>query len=141
AGQRAFHGDTAADTMTAILTKEPPELSGTNAAIHPGLDRIVRHCLEKNPEERFHSAHDLAFDLEALSGVSAAGAVAAIRAPAARKGMLLPILAALAVVGAAAAGLFIGKKMWERPLPVFQQLTFRRGEIPSARFGADGQTI
>jgi Tol biopolymer transport system component len=141
AGRRAFHGDTAADTMTAILTKEPDELSGTNAAIHPGLDRIVRHCLEKNPEERFHSAHDLAFDLEALSGVSAAGAVAAIRAPAARRGMLLPILAALAVVGAAAAGLFIGKKMWERPLPVFQQLTFRRGEIPSAHFAADGQTI
>ncbi|HZI66739.1 MAG TPA: serine/threonine-protein kinase, partial [Thermoanaerobaculia bacterium] len=76
AGRRAFHGDTAADTMTAILTKEPPELSGTNAAVHPGLDRIVRHCLEKNPEERFHSAHDLAFDLEALSGVSGAGAVA-----------------------------------------------------------------
>src|SRR6266542_3036360 len=51
-GRRAFHGDTAADTMTAILTKEPPDLSGKDAAIHPGLDRIVRHCLEKNPEER-----------------------------------------------------------------------------------------
>jgi Tol biopolymer transport system component len=141
AGRRAFRGDTAADTMTAILTKEPDELSGTNAAIHPGLDRIVRHCLEKNPEERFHSAHDLAFDLEALSGVSAAGAVAAIPARAARKNRYLPLLAGVAVLVAAAAGLFAGKRIWERPLPVFQQLTFRRGEIPSARFGADGQTI
>ena len=70
-GQRAFRGDTAADTITAILTKEPPELSQTNKEIHPGLDRIVRHCLEKNPEERFQSARDIAFDLEALSGVSA----------------------------------------------------------------------
>ena len=70
-GQRAFRGDTAADTITAILTKEPPDLSQTNKEIHPGLDRIVRHCLEKNPEERFESARDLAFDLEALSGVSA----------------------------------------------------------------------
>ncbi|HEV8231154.1 MAG TPA: serine/threonine-protein kinase, partial [Thermoanaerobaculia bacterium] len=47
-GKRAFHGDTAADTMSAILTKEPPDLSATNRDVHPGLDRIVRHCLEKN---------------------------------------------------------------------------------------------
>ena len=68
AGQRAFRGDTAADTITAILTKEPPDLSQTNKDVSPGLDRIVRHCLEKNPEERFESARDVAFDLEALSG-------------------------------------------------------------------------
>src|SRR5215467_7937031 len=71
-GQKAFRGDTAADTITAILTKEPPELSQTNKDVHPGLDRIVRHCLEKNPEERFESARDVAFDLEALSGLSGA---------------------------------------------------------------------
>ena len=79
-GQRAFRGDTAADTITAILTKEPPDLSQTNQDIHPGLDRIVRHCLEKNPEERFESARDLAFDLEALSGVSTPRAVDAVAA-------------------------------------------------------------
>src|SRR4029434_10300886 len=72
-GQRAFRGDTAADTITAILTKEPPDISQTNKDVHPGLDRIVRHCLEKNPEERFESARDVAFDLETLSGVSATG--------------------------------------------------------------------
>jgi TolB-like protein/Tfp pilus assembly protein PilF len=70
-GRRAFHADTSADTMSAILTKDPPELSATNRQITPGLDRIVRHCLEKDPERRFHSAHDLAFDLEALSDASA----------------------------------------------------------------------
>ena len=79
AGQRAFRGDTAADTITAILTKEPPDLSQTNKEIHPGLDRIVRHCLEKNPEERFESARDVAFDLESLSSVSAQ--TAAVSAP------------------------------------------------------------
>ncbi|HTO75322.1 MAG TPA: serine/threonine-protein kinase, partial [Thermoanaerobaculia bacterium] len=42
-GQRAFRGDTAADTITAILTKEPPDLSQANKDIHPGIDRIVRH--------------------------------------------------------------------------------------------------
>ncbi|HXM79850.1 MAG TPA: serine/threonine-protein kinase, partial [Thermoanaerobaculia bacterium] len=80
-GKRAFHGDSAADTMSAILREDPPELSVTNQNISPGLDRIVRHCLEKNPEQRFHSAHDLAFDLETLSGVSAPRSAAAGAAP------------------------------------------------------------
>src|SRR5438034_1006235 len=81
-GQKAFRGDTAADTITAILTKEPADLSQTNEEIHPGLDRIVRHCLEKNPEERFESARDLAFDLEALSGISAPAPLPTTVAPA-----------------------------------------------------------
>ena len=74
-GKRAFHGDSAADTMSAILREDPPDLSATNRDVHPGLDRIVRHCLEKNPEGRFHSAHDLAFDLDALSELPPASAV------------------------------------------------------------------
>src|SRR5678815_3111015 len=62
-GKRAFHGDSAADTMSAILKEEPPDLSISDDNISPGLDRIVRHCLEKSPEQRFHSAHDIAFDI------------------------------------------------------------------------------
>src|SRR5438045_284999 len=69
-GKRAFHGDSAADTMSAILREDPPDLSVTNQSISPGLERIVRHCLEKSPEQRFHSAHDVAFALEALSQAS-----------------------------------------------------------------------
>ena len=72
AGQRAFRGDSAADTMSAILREDPPDISATNQNVPPGLDRIVRHCLEKTPEQRFQTARDLAFDLEALSGISAA---------------------------------------------------------------------
>src|ERR1700682_5366773 len=52
-GRRAFHGDTSADTISAILKEDPPDLSATNRQIPPGLDRIVRHCLEKDPEQRF----------------------------------------------------------------------------------------
>ena len=66
-GQRAFSRDTAAETMTAILKEDPPELTQLNRNISPALERIARHCLEKNPEQRFQSARDLAFDLEALS--------------------------------------------------------------------------
>jgi eukaryotic-like serine/threonine-protein kinase len=81
-GRRAFHGETAADTISAILSRDPPDLSETNRRIPESLDRIVRHCLEKAPEARFHSASDVAFDLEAISGATltsvapvAAGAV------------------------------------------------------------------
>ncbi|MGH9200612.1 MAG: protein kinase domain-containing protein, partial [Vicinamibacterales bacterium] len=63
-GRRAFSRDTAAETMTAILRDDPPELVDTGRPIPPALDRLVRHCLEKRPEERFQSARDLAFDLQ-----------------------------------------------------------------------------
>src|ERR1041385_766972 len=69
-GHRAFHGESAADTMSAILKEDPPDLSDTNQNISPALERLVNHCLEKNPEARFHSARDLAFALEAISGAS-----------------------------------------------------------------------
>mgnify|MGYP003694681425 CR=1 FL=1 len=65
-----FHGDSAADTMSAILREDPPEPLADEPEPPPGLERIVRHCLEKNPEQRFQSARDLAFDLESLSGLS-----------------------------------------------------------------------
>lgn len=68
AGRRAFRGESNADTISAILREDPPDLSGTNPSINPALERVVNHCLEKNPEERFHSARDLAFAVEALSG-------------------------------------------------------------------------
>jgi Tol biopolymer transport system component/serine/threonine protein kinase len=71
-GERAFRGETAADTMTAILTKDPPDLDVIRLSISPSLDRIVRRCLEKSPSMRFQSANDLAFALETLSTPSTA---------------------------------------------------------------------
>ena len=143
-GQRAFHGDSAAETISAILREEPPDLSVTNQSISPGLERIVRHCIEKNPEQRFHSAHDLAFDLETLSGASgtSSSAVAlAMGRPAPRIGRLW--LAGL-VVAALAAGLFAGRVIWKRSPPsppLFKRLTYGRGPVWSARFAPDGQMI
>ena len=72
-GERPFQGDSPADTMSAILRSEPRELSTiARGHVSPGLERIVEHCLEKEPGRRFQSARDLAFDLEALSGISTA---------------------------------------------------------------------
>ena len=69
-GQRAFHGDSAVETLNAILKDEPTELTATNRNIAPALERVVWHCLEKSPERRFQSATDVAFALESLSGSS-----------------------------------------------------------------------
>jgi predicted Ser/Thr protein kinase len=66
-GKRAFHKPTSAETMAAILNEEPASISQTVRAIPPALQRMVQRCLEKNPEERFQTASDLAFALEALS--------------------------------------------------------------------------
>jgi serine/threonine protein kinase len=69
-GRRAFHGGSAAETMSAILKEDPPELSDTNKTVSPALERLVTHCLEKNPEARFQSARDIAFALDAISGTA-----------------------------------------------------------------------
>ena len=69
-GKRAFRGNSTAETMSAILREDPPDLSETNKTVSPALERVVRHCLEKNPAERFHSARDLAFAIESLAGTA-----------------------------------------------------------------------
>ena len=69
-GRRAFQRDSAVETLNAILKDEPTELTETNAKINPALEKIVRRCLEKKQERRFHSAHDLGFSLEALTAPS-----------------------------------------------------------------------
>jgi len=140
AGQRAFRGDSAGETMAAILREDPPDLSVTNQTISPGLDRIVRHCLEKNPERRFQSASDIAFDLETLSGLSTP-ALPAAAAPA-RVGR--PLILAAAGAALALAGLLVGRLLWNTPsasVPEFHRLTFRRGVVWSARFSPDGHTV
>jgi Tol biopolymer transport system component len=139
-GQRAFRGDTTADTITAVLSKDPPDLAQSNRDIHSGLERIVRHCLEKNPEERVHSAHDLAFELEALSGISAPAAVVPAAA-AAPKRLLVPLLVVAALAAATITAFIAGRKSGLTPPPSFTKLTFRRGEITTARFAQDGKTV
>lgn len=67
-GRRAFHRDSAIETLNAILKEEPPELGSINSNITPALERVVWHCLEKNPDRRFQSAIDVVFALESLSG-------------------------------------------------------------------------
>jgi hypothetical protein len=75
AGKRAFEKSTSAETMTAILNEDPSGISQIAQSTPPGLQRVVHRCLEKNPEQRFQSASDLAFALEALSDSGISGPV------------------------------------------------------------------
>jgi serine/threonine protein kinase len=67
-GRRAFEGATAADTISAVLLRDPPEAATGGVSVPPELERVVRRCLEKEPDDRFQTARDLAFALESLSG-------------------------------------------------------------------------
>ncbi len=140
-GKRAFKGETPADTMSAILNAEPPELTETNRTIPPGVERIVRHCLEKSPDERFQSAKDIAFDLDALSGLSGStSAVAISRGTTGRRWMYRAAgIVASALAGAAIAGYFLRAEPTEPP--EYRRITFRRGNVETARFAPDGTTV
>src|SRR5947208_9669708 len=119
AGRPAFRRDTPLETMTAVLREEPPDLP---ASIPTALDRIVRHCLEKNPEARFHSASDLAFQLETeLSDRSSTGGRQSVPRGSGRRRVWAPALAALLLT--TGVGVLLGRWFWPAapaPLPTFR---------------------
>jgi predicted Ser/Thr protein kinase/WD40 repeat protein len=138
-GDRAFRGESAAETMAAIVQKDPPHLTESGGGFPPAVERILRHCLEKRPEERFDTAHDLAFALETAMGATSAARVTATTAPA-KPVWWRPALAGLAVV-LAIAGFLLGGRLRAPKVPSFRQITYHRGFIQSARFAPDGQTV
>ena len=141
-GKRAFRGETAADTMSAILKEEPGELLATNRQVPPALERIVRHCLEKNPEERFQSARDVAFDLEALStGSGTVSAQPLASGHTSRAKLLQWVAAVVALLAAFAAGALFAFHHRSVPAARYRRITFRAGTIQAAGFAPDGQSV
>src|ERR1700733_8493049 len=145
-GKRAFRRETAAETMTAILKEDPPEFSEMSLAhpVSPGLERIVRRCLEKNPEQRFQSAKDLAFALEALSGTTfRTGSHAAIQGASEETKKSSWLVGAAAVALGIILGLVVAWYMRPTaPAPAtFKQVSYHRGEVLEARFAPDGKTL
>jgi eukaryotic-like serine/threonine-protein kinase len=137
-GRRAFKGETEADTMMAVLSGEPPEIAMERQGVPPAFDQIVRHCVEKDPDNRFQSARDLAFALSTVS--SSAGTLFLPRRN--RKKRLLkwaPWVAA--AIALAAVGIFVGAYLRQRPNLQYRRITFERGTVYSARFSPDGQSI
>ena len=101
-GKRAFRRDTARETIAAILMQEPPELTQSGRNISPALDHIVKHCLEKDRENRFQTAKDVAFNLseQSSSSVVSGASGAYVAAPPARKSKILIAVAAVVVLAA-----------------------------------------
>ncbi|HVS30556.1 MAG TPA: protein kinase [Thermoanaerobaculia bacterium] len=205
-GSRAFKRSSSIETLSAILKEEPPELADTHPNIPSTLDRLVKRCLEKDREQRFQSARDLAFNLDTLSSVSQSAAfsgpapvqvaeptaqtptaarAAAVTArqplpvtttgattaalprtaqqpaaartsgaarpktavmarPKARRvsPVLLMLLYLVSIGGAGFAGWYLADRMHTSSTEAsFRRITFRRGEVRSARFTPDGDTI
>jgi serine/threonine protein kinase len=140
-GKPAFHRETAADTLSAILKEDPPELAASNSRVSPALDRVVRHCLEKNSNERFQSARDIAFDLELLSDSSTSISLPTAPPPSHRRRWMAASAALLLLVSSCAVAFLLGHRNTSPRAPVFHRLTFRRGSIRAARFAPDGQTV
>jgi serine/threonine protein kinase len=140
AGQRAFRGASSIETMNAILKEDPPEISVGTKNTSPAMERFIRRCLEKAPEERFQSARDLAFALDALSGISSttSARMADVHVPRKPRLVLLSSLAALVML---ALGFLAGTRSVAPHRPVFHQLIFGRGFIETARFTPDGQSV
>jgi eukaryotic-like serine/threonine-protein kinase len=136
-GRRAFQGETQAERMTAILNADPPPITRNGDARSPALERLVRHCLEKRPDDRFQSALDLVFDLESVAANGSAPSSTAVRI----RPRLRPILLGALLGSALAAAIAYAKWPPVAQPPSFQQVTFRRQIVAEARFAPDGQTI
>ena len=139
-GVRAFKRDTTAETMTAILHDDPPENPPEGRPLPPALDRIVHHCLEKAPEQRFQSARDLAFDLESISSVTSSSGLAAAKVKANARLNLIAAATALILL-AALAGWLLASAFRSSTSAHFHQLTYRRGAPGTARFTPDGKNV
>ncbi len=157
-GRQPFSGTTSAVVFEAILNKIPTSPVQLNPGLPPQLETILNKTLEKDRELRCQTAAELRADLKRLkrdtdssragaSGV-AVPAVASkgreIQTETKRRRPLMPTMIGLGLLVALAAGLLAGKRLWgssEASAPLYHEITFRRGEIRSARFAPDGQTI
>jgi eukaryotic-like serine/threonine-protein kinase len=149
-GAAPFAKETPIDRALATLNDEPPPLPDGS----PALALIVRRCLEKSADERFHSARDLAFALQALGTVSSTGSAVVAQSPGRRSSW--PLVAGVVGLGGIAGAFAIGRATSHdaTPPPIvaapavarstplqFTRVTHRQGDIERARFGPDHKTV
>jgi eukaryotic-like serine/threonine-protein kinase len=139
AGEHPFRSDSPADTMSAILREDPPELTTINTTVTPGLDRVIRHCLEKSPEQRFQSARDLAFHLDMLSSGSGSMPVVTEKPP--RRGVIAAAIGLALLVAGATLGWVLQPRVKKAPAVTFTHLTWNDGVELGGSLAPDGQTF
>ena len=109
-GSRAFQGQSTAELLASVLKDDPPEFRSVSAAVPESLDRVVRRCLEKESADRFQTARDVAFALEALAGSAAPFSLAAGAPPTGGRRRVALGIAAVLLAGAAAIGGYLWGK-------------------------------
>lgn len=147
-GKKAFQGESPVETLNAILKEDPPSIFDSTRNVSPGLERIVHRCLEKRPEDRPRTAHDLAIALDAISTSStrtwdASGVAADVRSRARRRNLVerggLVALGAGLMLGAVALHGFLNPP--EAPtVPVYRWMSFS-GRDSSPAISPDGRTV
>ena len=145
-GHRAFSGGSKLSSLSAVLFKDPQPASQTVADIPPELDRIIGRCLKKDPERRWQTMADVKVALEELrEELDSSNFAHAIPSPAVHRTSRARVWTGLGVL----AGVLLGfalhisyERAYSRPAepPSFQRLTFRRGDVTSAKF-APGETV
>ena len=145
AGQHPFRGDSPADTMSSILREDPRDLTTINPNVTVGLDRLIRHCMEKSPEQRFQSARDLAFDLDMLSTGSGSAPTLEAKITDRWNRSVLNVIGAVALVLAGFAGgwLLRSSRIATPRVPQmrFSQVTYEEGMEMQPSAAPDGDTF
>jgi eukaryotic-like serine/threonine-protein kinase len=140
-GKRAFKKTTSVETMNAILNEDPLPISALTPSIPLALQRIVHRCLEKNPEQRFQSASDLAFALEALSDAGASSATVPADARKLPVRWMYPL-----IVGAIIAAALLAIAWWRPQSPLvpttdWVQLTNFPDSVTQPALSPDGRML
>jgi eukaryotic-like serine/threonine-protein kinase len=145
-GSRAFQGASTVETLNAILKEDPADIKDLNQKISPSLERIVRHCLEKNPEARFQSARDLFFNLETVS-VSSSSVEFSKSEIKENTGSIKSLVALLGIILLLPTAFLVGrnsihqKALENSNVSSYRRLTFSKGIIRSAKFTPDGNSV
>ena len=138
-GVRAFRGETEVDTMMSVLNADPPELTATRENIPVVFEQIVQRCLEKDPENRFQTARDLAFALSTVSGTTSSKQIVVGKTNWTKVRKYAPwVVVGLVVLG---FGMVLQVLLGPNHVPESKRVTFERGTVYSARFRPDGRSI
>jgi serine/threonine protein kinase len=141
-GKRAFSGESSVEAMNAILKEDVAELSASGGPVSPGLDRIIRRCLEKKPERRFQSASDLAFAIEALNATSGISQAVPVTTPPTRTMRIEWVITALVILILSLVAFSLWRYKPRSAAPAtYTQVAFRPSYIRMARFAPGGVVV